>query len=91
LKGRHSLIVNIANEEGYLQDLRKVTDLGVPLLLFPSNSFKNEPHGYKEIKSRCQAVLGGAATIFQKVEVNGPYLHPVYRFLKRNTSQLYDA
>lgn len=29
-------------------------------------------------------------SILQKVEVNGRYTHPVYKYLKRNTPQLYD-
>lgn len=60
--------------------------LNCNVLLFPTNQFKNEPNTYNHIKHAFHGF-----TVFQKIEVNGKYTHPIFKFLKRNTPELYDT
>jgi glutathione peroxidase len=63
---------------------------GFELLAFPCNQFFNQESGTPaEIIEFVRSRFGSKFTLFEKVEVNGPNTHPVYRFL-RNNSELYD-
>lgn len=50
---------------------------------FPCNPFcKQEPGGVDEIAQTCHVNYGVSFPMFEKVEVNGPVTHPVFRYLK---------
>jgi glutathione peroxidase len=87
-KGKNILIVNTASQCGYTkqyEDLQKIQDESVIVLGFPCNQFGNqEPGTTEEIKTFCTNVYGITFPISQKVEVNGPNAHPIYKYLKEN-------
>lgn len=88
-KGKNILIVNTASHCGYTAqyaDLQKVHGDSVVVLGFPCNQFGNqEPGTTEEIKAFCTNVYGITFPISQKVEVNGPNAHPIYKYLKANS------
>jgi glutathione peroxidase len=49
---------------------------------FPSNQFANqEPGKNEEIKSFCKASFGVDFPMFEKVDVKGPNIHPLFKHL----------
>lgn len=88
-KGKNILIVNTASQCGYTkqyEDLQKIQSDSVVVLGFPCNQFGNqEPGTTEEIKSFCTNVYGITFPISQKVEVNGPNAHPIYKYLKESS------
>jgi glutathione peroxidase len=88
-KGKKILIVNTASQCGYTkqyEDLQKIQSDSVVVIGFPCNQFGNqEPGTTEEIKTFCTNVYGITFPISQKVEVNGPNAHPVYKYLKENS------
>ena len=63
---------------------------GFELLAFPCNQFFNQENGTnEEIVSFVKSNFQSAFKLFEKVEVNGPNTHPLYRYL-RSHSELYD-
>ena len=95
LRGKVILIVNTASKCGYtpqlagLEELHKqYHDKGLVLLGFPCNQFGGQDPGTdEEIRNFCQVNYGVTFQIMQKVEVNGPHAHPLFKFLKEETSQ----
>lgn len=90
-EGRVMLIVNTASKCGFtpqyqgLQALHQTyKDLGLAVLGFPCNQFgAQEPGTAQEIGSFCEKNYGVTFPIFARVDVNGPNVHPLYRFLKQ--------
>jgi glutathione peroxidase-family protein len=87
-QGKNILIVNTASHCGYTAqyaDLQKAQSDDVVVIGFPCNQFGNqEPGTTEEIKTFCTNVYGITFPISQKVEVNGPNAHPVYKYLKES-------
>lgn len=87
--GKNILIVNTASQCGYTkqyEDLQKIQSNSTVVIGFPCNQFGNqEPGTTEEIKTFCTNVYGITFSISQKVEVNGPHAHPIYKHLKENT------
>lgn len=89
-KGKVLLIVNVASKCGFtpqyqgLEKLyRKYKDKGFEILAFPCNQFGNqEPGTNEEIKEFCTTNYNVTFRLFDKIEVNGPNTHPLYKFLK---------
>ena len=89
-KGRVLLIVNTASQCGFtpqyagLEELfRAYKDRGLEVLGFPCNQFgAQEPGSAEEIGAFCEKNYGVSFPIFAKIDVNGDYAHPLYRFLK---------
>jgi glutathione peroxidase len=85
-KGKNILIVNTASQCGYTkqyEDLQKIYSDSVIVIAFPCNQFGNqEPGTAEEIKAFCTNVYGITFPISQKVEVNGPNAHPIYKYCK---------
>lgn len=85
-EGKNILIVNTASHCGYTpqyEDLQKIQSDSVIVLGFPCNQFGNqEPGTTQEIKDFCTSVYGVTFPISQKVEVNGPNAHPIYKYCK---------
>lgn len=87
-KGKVMLIVNTATECGYTPQYSKLQDLyikynakGLEILAFPSNSFNQEPRPEEEIVKFCQDNFRVSFPMFIKIEVKGPEIHPLYKYL----------
>ena len=88
-KGRVLLIVNTASKCGFppqyagLEELhRAYKDRGLEVLGFPCNQFgEQEPGTAEEIGAFCERNYGVSFPLFAKIDVNGPSMHPLYRFL----------
>jgi glutathione peroxidase len=89
-QGKVLLIVNTASKCGFtpqykgLEELyRKYKDRGLVVLGFPCNQFlAQEPGNSEEIGTFCASNFGVSFPMFEKIEVNGPATHPLYRWLK---------
>jgi glutathione peroxidase len=89
-KGKNTLIVNTASHCGYTiqyADLQKVQSDDVVVIGFPCNQFGNqEPGNNEDIKDFCTTNYGVTFPISQKVDVNGPNAHPIYKYCKENAT-----
>ena len=89
-RGQVMLIVNVASKCGFtpqyagLESLyRTYKDRGFVVLGFPCNQFLGqEPGGSGEIVAFCSVKYGVSFPLFEKVKVNGPGTHSLYRHLK---------
>jgi glutathione peroxidase len=83
------LIVNTASEcgftpqyEGLQQLYERFAARGFEVLGFPCNQFgKQEPGDAAQIGSFCERNYSVTFPMFDKIEVNGPNAHPLYRYL----------
>lgn len=88
--GQVILIVNTASRCRFtpqyqaLQHLyRDYRDRGFVVLGFPCNQFREqEPGSAKQISQFCEINYGVTFPMFDKIEVNGPQTHPLFRWLK---------
>ncbi|MEZ0310928.1 MAG: glutathione peroxidase [Myxococcota bacterium] len=89
-KGKVLLIVNTASNCGFTPQYRGLEDLhkrfqerGLVVMGFPCNQFGGqEPGSNEEIAAFCEKNYGVTFPMFDKVEVNGPYAHPLFAELK---------
>ncbi|MBB5442176.1 MULTISPECIES: glutathione peroxidase [unclassified Paraburkholderia] len=88
-EGKVILIVNTASECGFTPQyagLQKLYDAyaarGLAVLGFPCNQFgKQEPGDAAQIGSFCEKNYGVTFPMFDKIDVNGPNAHPLFRYL----------
>ena len=91
-RGQVLLIVNTASHCGFtpqyagLEALyQKYKDQGFAVLGFPCNQFgAQEPGTAEEIGAFCEKNYEVSFPVFDKVEVNGPNAHPLFKMLKEN-------
>jgi glutathione peroxidase len=84
------LIVNTASKCGFtpqyegLEELHNLfKDKGLVVLGFPCNQFgTQEPGSSEEIQSFCKINYGVSFPIFEKIDVNGDNVHPLFAILK---------
>jgi len=96
-RGQVLLIVNTASGCGFtpqyagLEQLYlSYKDRGFRVLGFPCDQFGGqEPGTAVEIASFCERNYGVSFPVFQKIEVNGPHAHPLYRFLKKEKTGIF--
>jgi len=90
-RGKVTIIVNVASFCGYTESHyrglvelhQRLKSLQVEILTFPCNQFgAQEPGSRVEIKEFAKS-KGAEFTMMNKIDVNGPNVHPVYRFLKK--------
>lgn len=89
-KGKTLLIVNVASKCGFtnqyteLQDIySKYSKRDFEILAFPCNQFgSQEPGTIEEIQSFCEMNYNITFSIFDKIDVNGPNEHPMFKYLK---------
>ncbi|MCD6287048.1 MAG: glutathione peroxidase [Anaerolineae bacterium] len=89
-RGKLLLIVNTASKCGFtpqyggLQELYETYhDRGLEVLGFPCNQFMNqEPGSNEEIRQFCRVTYGVTFPMFDKINVNGPDAHLLFRYLK---------
>lgn len=90
-RGQVLLLVNTASRCGFtpqyagLEQLyRSYRQRGFAVLGFPCNQFgRQEPGSPAEIASFCRGKYGVSFPMFEKIDVNGPDAHPLFRLLKR--------
>jgi len=93
-KKKVMLIVNVASKCGFtsqyegLEKLhQKYSSKGLAVLGFPCNQFlSQEPGTEEEIKEFCSLTYGVKFDMFSKIDVNGENTHPLYIYLKNNSS-----
>lgn len=93
-KGKVLLIVNTASKCGFTpqyEGLQKLHELyserGLVILGFPCNQFGGqEPGSASEIAEGCLVNYGVSFQMFDKVKVNGPDAHPLFKYLKGQLS-----
>lgn len=96
-KGKILLIVNVASKCGFTYQYEGLEKLhkdyhkkGLSVLGFPCNQFlSQEPGTEKQIKEFCSLTYGVEFDMFAKIDVNGQDTHPLYRYLKENSSGLF--
>ncbi|NBP55660.1 glutathione peroxidase [bacterium] len=85
-KDKDILIVNTASHCGstpQYADLQKIQSESLVVIGFPCNQFGNqEPGTDEEIKNFCTTNYGVTFPMSEKIEVNGPNTHPIYKYLK---------
>ena len=89
LKGRTTLVVNVASKCGLtpqyeqLEQLQEqYADRGFTVLGVPCNQFlEQEPGSAEEIATFCSTTYGVTFPLTEKVEVNGEGRHPLYEQL----------
>lgn len=85
-KDKNILIVNTASKCGYTPqyaDLQNAQSESLVVIGFPCNQFGNqEPDSNEKIKEFCSTNYGVTFPISEKVEVNGPNAHPIYKHCK---------
>lgn len=92
--GKMTLVVNLASDNRLsgeiIKNLNEIksafSDSGLEILGFPCNQFGYENSDFSNLRENYKSAN---FPIFAKTEVNGVYLHPVYKFLKRR-SRLYE-
>ena len=90
-KGKTLLIVNTATKCGFTPQLKGLESLyqrykeqGLVVLGFPCNQFgQQEPESNETMEQTCAVNYGVSFPLFEKIEVNGPGAHPLFKFLKR--------
>jgi glutathione peroxidase len=90
-KGHVVLIVNVASKcklapqfSALASLYNQLSDKGLVILGFPSNQFgSQEPLQNSEIQLHCSEHYGVRFPMFEKILVNGPDAHPLYKFLKK--------
>ena len=95
-KGKVLLIVNTASKCGFtpqydgLEALwKKYKDQGLVVIGFPCDQFAHqEPGSDAEIAEFCRLNHGVTFPLMSKIDVNGENAHPIFKYLKSQTSGL---
>jgi len=93
-EGKVILVVNTATECGFTPQLKQLQDLhekyehaGLVIIGFPCNQFgSQEPRSNDEMIDYCEQEHGVTFLLTEKVDVNGPNTHPVFKYLKNELS-----
>ncbi|NBR85187.1 MAG: glutathione peroxidase [Verrucomicrobia bacterium] len=88
-EGKVILVVNVASKCGLTPQYKaleatyeKYKDKGLVVAGFPCNQFgKQEPGSNEEIVQFCSTKYNVTFPLFDKIEVNGPNRHPLYKTL----------
>lgn len=91
-KGKVILIVNTASKCGFtpqFEDLQKLyhkhNGQGFEILGFPCNQFMNQEFdNNEETQSFCSINYGVTFPMFKRINVNGKFADPLYKYLKEN-------
>jgi glutathione peroxidase len=89
-RGQVLLILNTASQCGFTPQYAGLESLytklhgdGLTVLGFPCNQFgAQEPGSEAQIGVFCEKNYGVSFPMFAKIEVNGSYAHPLYKYLK---------
>lgn len=95
-KSKVLLIVNTASNCGFTPQYKGLEELyqkygneSFEILGFPCNQFKSqEPGTSNDIKNFCEINYGVTFPLFEKIDVNGPDAHPLFKYLTEKQSGL---
>lgn len=98
-QGKVVLVVNTATQcgltpqfEGLERLYTTYKDQGLVILGFPCNQFgSQEPLANEVMEETCKLDHGVTFPLFEKIEVNGPCTHPVFRYLKGKLGGLFGS
>lgn len=98
-RGKVVLVVNTATKCGLapqFEDLQrlheKYRNKGLVILGFPCNQFRSqEPESNTTMAETCKVNFGVTFPLLEKIEVNGPHTHPVFKFLKSRLGGLFGS
>ena len=98
-EGKVVLVVNTATQCGLtpqfngLEHLyQEYKDKGLVVLGFPCNQFGGqEPLTNEDMEQTCKINHGVTFPLFEKIDVNGPHTHPVFKFLKSRLGGLFGS
>ena len=98
-KGKVVLVVNTATQcgltpqfEGLEKLYQDYKDKGLVVLGFPCNQFgSQEPLSNETMVETCKINHGVTFPLFEKIEVNGPNTHPVFKYLKKRLGGLFGS
>ncbi|MEG2789644.1 MAG: glutathione peroxidase [Romboutsia sp.] len=84
------LVVNTASKCGLTSQFKELEELykefkerNFEILGFPCSQFKNqELSSSDDISNFCKINYGVTFNMFEKIDVNGPNAHPIYKYLK---------
>mmetsp|Transcript_26694 Transcript_26694/g.48084 ORF Transcript_26694/g.48084 Transcript_26694/m.48084 type:complete len:174 (+) Transcript_26694:1210-1731(+) len=93
-RGKVLLVVNVASQCGLTdRQYRELVQISgkygerIEVLAFPCNQFRGqEPGSNEEVCEFVLSVGGQSFKVFNKVDVNGDNAHPLFKFLRANTS-----
>jgi glutathione peroxidase len=91
--GKVLVVVNVASKCGFTSQYQELQSLyeefrgnDFEILAFPCNQFAaQEPGSPEEIAQFCKINYGVSFPIFDKIDVNGPDVHPLFDYLKTAT------
>lgn len=94
LRGKVLLLVNTATKCGLAPQFKELEQLhqdykeqGLVVMGFPCNQFAGqEPETNESMAEVCEVNFGVTFPLSEKVEVNGPSTHPVFKYLKDHSS-----
>ena len=98
-EGKVVLVVNTATQCGLTPQFKglehlyqQYKDKGLVVLGFPCNQFAGqEPETNENMQQACQLNFGVTFPLFEKIDVNGPHTHPVFKLLKRSLGGLFGS
>jgi glutathione peroxidase len=98
-KGKIVLVVNTATKCGLapqfegLENLhQQYKDRGLVILGFPCNQFNGqEPETNENMEQACSLNFGVTFPLFEKIDVNGPHTHPIFKMLKSRLGGLFGS
>jgi len=98
-KGKVVLVVNTATQcgltpqfEGLEKLHQQYKDQGLVILGFPCNQFgSQEPLSNETMEATCKINHGVTFPLFEKIDVNGPNTHPVFKYLKNKLGGLFGS
>lgn len=98
-EGKVILVVNTATQcgltpqfEGLEHLHQQYKDKGLVVLGFPCNQFGGqEPVSNENMQQTCRLNHGVTFPLFEKIDVNGPNTHPVFKLLRRSLGGLFGS
>lgn len=88
-RGKVLLVVNTASKCSYARQFTTLQQLydkyqhyGFEILAFPCNQFNEKEPGHNaEVKANCENLFKLTFPLFEKIEVRGLNVHPIFEFL----------
>lgn len=98
-KGKIILVVNTATKCGLAPQFEGLDALyqqhkaqGLVVLGFPCNQFNGqEPETNENMEQSCKLNFGVTFPLFEKIDVNGPQTHPIFKMLKSRLGGLFGS
>lgn len=87
------LLVNTATKCGLAPQFKELEQLhqdykdkGLVVIGFPSDTFAQEPEENESMAGVCELNFGVTFLLSEKVDVNGPNTHPIFKYLKEHSN-----